>query len=380
MPFDIVKLTSDDREELVDFIDLVFGLDFKLILPRLYQPGDECMSWQYAVKEQGRIRAAVGSFPMTYKVGEHKLEVIGIGNVAVHRDHRSKGYMKVLMNAALESMSTKAIDISWLGGQRQRYQYFGYETCGTSHNFSLKQESLKHTIPANYVPHFSFEPLAGQTTEIVDRAFDIFNSQPVHIERHREDFLTTLQTFQSVPHAIYDENRTMVGYLTARQGKIQELVLTNDAIFTDVLYSFSITQNTKDFGLTLYPHETDKLAQASRICDYQRTESAGNFRVFNFANTVLALLKLKSNYLPLPDGDLVIGSDLFGGHEINISRGEISVTKTEKASDIYVKGFDIYQVLFGNLPISGFIQDGPKNKLILAWFPLQLSFPSQDHV
>ena len=55
---------SRDFEDAIDFMNLVFSahgpIDFTQLLPALYQPTDEQMGWNWAVRENGRIRAVVG--------------------------------------------------------------------------------------------------------------------------------------------------------------------------------------------------------------------------------------------------------------------------------------------------------------------------------
>lgn len=122
-------------DDYMDFINYVFGFngneqDFKKLLPKLYNPEcDPCYN-NYVVTENGKLKAAIGAFDSEVAVGGEVLKCRGIGNVAVHPYSRSKGYMIDCMNMALSDMVKDGVDYSILGGQRQRYNYFGFDYIG----------------------------------------------------------------------------------------------------------------------------------------------------------------------------------------------------------------------------------------------------------
>ena len=63
----IARLTPADFEEAMDVLNFSFGFEhphnFETLLPVLYHPGAEAMSWNWALREEGSIRAIVGVFP-----------------------------------------------------------------------------------------------------------------------------------------------------------------------------------------------------------------------------------------------------------------------------------------------------------------------------
>ena len=67
------KAKTEDSEELIDFINMVFSHnerphDFKRLLPKLYGEGRDTSDCHYIVKENGKIKAAVGVFPTNIHV------------------------------------------------------------------------------------------------------------------------------------------------------------------------------------------------------------------------------------------------------------------------------------------------------------------------
>jgi len=97
MKVEVVQLTAADWEEGLTFLNGVFGEhrphDFATLLPSIYQPTEEFMACNHAVREDGNIRAVVGLFPIDWQVGDTRLKVGGIGGVSTHESVRGKGYM-----------------------------------------------------------------------------------------------------------------------------------------------------------------------------------------------------------------------------------------------------------------------------------------------
>ncbi len=124
--------TYEQFNEYLDLIDLVFGYtntvnQFRNLLPKLYKPELNPAYNSFNAYQNGKMVAAIGSFPLSTQVMDVTLKGMGIGNVAVHPDHRGEGHMKVALNMSIEDMIAQGIDFSCLGGQRQRYNYFSYD-------------------------------------------------------------------------------------------------------------------------------------------------------------------------------------------------------------------------------------------------------------
>lgn len=169
------RLTAADFDECIDFCDLVFAGNggehasrggFAALLPQLYQP-DERMAWQWAIRKRGALMSVVGVFPRTWRVMGESLKVGGIGGVGTHaRLSRGSGHMRTLMNHCIETMRAGGCHMAILGGQRQRYQYYGFESAGLEVKFSVSAKNVEHSVnfgddaaPTEQAAALTFEPL-----------------------------------------------------------------------------------------------------------------------------------------------------------------------------------------------------------------------------
>ena len=214
---DVVQLSGADFDEAIAFLDGVFGEhrphDFATLLPSIYQPCDELMSCNHALRVDGRIRAIVGLFPIDWQVGGRLLKVGGIGGVSTHPGDRGKGYMGVLMRHCVERMKAEGFHLSWLGGQRQRYGWFGYEKCGQTVSVDLGPANLRHACPTPV--DLRFETLKPGHSGRLEQAWKMHQAQRVHCRRRKPWFHRYLRAWYNRPHAALDASGEMAGYLVA---------------------------------------------------------------------------------------------------------------------------------------------------------------------
>ena len=98
--------------------------NFSKTLPQLYRP--EVMHWQWGIRRGDQLMAIVGLFPRTLLVLGAELKVGGIGGVSTHqRLSRGSGHMRQLMHHCKQEMISDGCHLAFLGGQRQRYAYYG---------------------------------------------------------------------------------------------------------------------------------------------------------------------------------------------------------------------------------------------------------------
>jgi predicted N-acetyltransferase YhbS len=232
MSVEVVQLTGAEFDEAMEFLDGVFGEhrphDFATLLPSIYQPTDEDMACNHAVREDGVLRAVVGLFPIDWQVGDRTLKVGGIGGVSTHPSVRGKGYMQLLMKHCVEKMREEDYHLSWLGGQRQRYGYFGYEKCGQSLSVELSPVNLQHASPT--VPDLRFEPIEAEDADRIATVQRLHDAQPVRCRRKGPEFHRFLRSWYRRPHAAVDAAGALVGYLVATEDGdgVVELVATDD--------------------------------------------------------------------------------------------------------------------------------------------------------
>lgn len=145
-----VRISQDaDREKLIACADSAFGDSvpvggFAGLLPKLYGPGARVGGNHLIAEEDGEILGVVLAEPMEYRVFGERLKIASVGTVSVAGQARGRGIMRLLMDETMRRLREEGFDLAFLGGQRQRYAYWGFQGCGTQMGFSWNQANLKH--------------------------------------------------------------------------------------------------------------------------------------------------------------------------------------------------------------------------------------------
>jgi predicted N-acetyltransferase YhbS len=298
-----------DYDELIDVANYVFShahspTDFPTLLPKLYRREYFMQGRHYTAREDGRIRAMVGVYPLRLNILGTVLPAQGIGMVSVHPYTRSRSYMRTLMNMALEEMRRDGTVFSLLGGQRQRYEYFGYTPSGRRVVFECNRTNIRHHLGSDFSPAFSIRQLTKGDREL-DDVSRFHRSKTARFERDEEKLFDILSSWKSRVFALSDTGGC-AGYLVYSNGSgtISEINLREPARMIEALSCVLNHLGSDRVSVEVQPWETEKLEALSAFAEGCRVSTACNVTVFDWPPLLAVLLQLKiASGQVLPDGE-----------------------------------------------------------------------------
>lgn len=297
--------TPEMYDDYMDFINYVFGFngneqDFKKLLPKLYNPECNPCYNNYVVTENGKLKAAIGAFDSELVVGSETLKCRGIGNVAVHPYSRSKGYMIDCMNLALQDMIKDGVDYSILGGQRQRYNYFGFDYCGIEYNVHIDSTNIRHCFRDVPFTKLELHNVKADETELIDKMYQSHLTRGMRTVRSREQFHDVCISWRTPVYAILKEGE-YIGYYV---GNLQELTLNDMNDFDDVVRNYIACYGS--VSIQIPDWRQDMLTKAIRIGGNYSVGHSDMFNVFNYKRFISALLEFEASYKPMLNGELTV--------------------------------------------------------------------------
>jgi predicted acetyltransferase len=385
MTSQIIQLAANDFEEAIRFLNDVFAEhaphDFANLLPSIYQPTDEYMRRNYAVRSNnGQLAAVVGVFPIHWRVGEVTLKVAGVGGVAVHPDSRGKGYMKLLMNHAVAEMRRTGYDLSYLGGRRQRYAYFGYEVAGTTYSLSFIKDNTRHAF-AHQDPVLSLEPLTD-TPDTIAKLKALHDAQPLHCIRPSNAFHHYLRSWHSNPSIAKIHDGTIVGYIAPNRDNlvVNELVAVNPDTAAQIVCAW-VDQANEPVRVILQAPAGSVLRRLNDFAESIRVLTAGNWQVFDWVKVIDTLLKAQHAAGPLPHGSVAIDiKDFASTILLTVDHDGAHCLPIDRKPDLSLNALSATRLLFGPGPTSTVITLPKSASILASWCPLPLGFSNQDHV
>ena len=336
MDYVITKGIPEDYEKIIEFGNNVFNLEFPSLLPKLYLKHPENSRYHHLVKEGDEIRA-------------------------------------------MAEMKEEGCDLAVLGGQRQRYEYWGFTPCGISLTLNLNEANLKH---CNIKPerHYEFLEYSSAVEKDLERAVGLYNSQPVHAIRKTENFIEILKSWKSRVFFLYI-NGNFAGYVSALENceKILEIYMLQEDRIDEAAVTYMKQFHLNNIKVVLPVHRTTAFRKLSSFCENYSISSSANIYIINYINVVKAFLELKKSVTPLEEGTLIVDIKEKCRFQIKVKGEKITVGKTDRPFDISLSHLEAGALLFSH---SGFIDSTLHHSYSVtkSWFPLPLFYPELDNV
>lgn len=375
---------DEDNASLLAFLDEVFfaadGSDtrFLTLLPKIYKDQYRPAYNNFVVQEPGgAFRAAIGNFDNDMTVGGVDLKTCCIGNVAVGKDFRGKGYMIDLMNASLEDMKRRGVALSYLGGQRQRYGYFGYENAGVSYNFGFSVRSLKHALKG-VESGLTMEKLLPDDREAIRFIDGIYTKSPVISRRAENAYFNILCSWEDIPYLV-KENGNPVGYavLGDHMDHVCEFGLTDYELLPRFVSAVLALCGKDSVGFTVAPFETEKLDFFSKNGSWMRIDHCESVCVLDFKTVLTAYLRAKAAYSTLCDGEMTVLIHGRAGDEclrLAVKNNEVCVEDFAGTPRFELDCLTAVRTFFSNYPTDR----AAFPPAVQQWLPLPMFFSSRD--
>lgn len=311
---DYLRGTAADRADIIDFANCVFSQthvphDFKALLPKVYADeaaGRGYEDWHFLAKQEGRIRGLVACKPVTLHVQDNVLMAGAVGTVSVHLYARGEGHMKKLMTMMIDDGRARKYDFLFLGGQRQRYNYFGFDNAGMVLSCPINATNVRHALSDVDASAISFSELTEARPDEVDYAWRLSKTQTVYGERERDEFLAIMHSWKSTCRLIRNGG-VMAGYI---MGEGRELVLEDEALLPAVIKAlFELEPGRDAIKLQAAPFQRERVELLSRICGSATVDMVELINVLNWKNMLSVLMQLKASYARLEDGTACLRVD-----------------------------------------------------------------------
>lgn len=383
----IVRLTKNDYDEWLYVLNTVFTkqnnreMDFEKELPKMCVRDDYHMNMHFAVKEEGKICALLGVYPIKLKVGDSELLFSTVGNIATLPEYEGKGYMRVLMEEAMCELERIGADASRLGGARQRYNRYGYEASGISYNFHIDDFTTKYCFKSDEV--IAFKEVSFEDEKELSYIENIRSKMPMHVIRsydntHKGDF-DALHAFGCKLYVALDENSKIIGYLCIANNMvgIQDFGAENFETLKSIIYSWQKKVGGRIY-FSIFASDYEEVKYFSRISSSMSITSPSRFKIINFDKVADALIKLKKRSGAfMPEGESIIEIKDWGNLLISNKYGEAYCEKTDKKASFTFDRLEATRFLFGPFEPNTIKET---DAFLSSLLPLPLSWCEMDRV
>ncbi|MAE65861.1 MAG: hypothetical protein CMJ18_16445 [Phycisphaeraceae bacterium] len=381
----ITRLATEHYDELIEFLNACFnppGDDFPGILPGCYQPDPEKMRCNYAIRRDGRIAAVTGVFPIEWHIGTTTLRIAGIGGVSTAPKWRGQGLMNRLMRHVTHATRTDGYDLSFLGGQRQRYLYHGWERTGTVLKFDITRTNARHFFYGDAPVAVTLEPFDGEAS-VLEAIRPLHEGQLLHCARPGDRLCVQLGHWFNRPLLARDGASRIAGYMvsSADGREIVELVGRDDDTAVQIIRARLSLDDLNAIEVSLGPEAIGLAHRLAGFAEYTACVALANWRLFEWQKVIEALLAARHRLAPLPAGAVVLAIEGAPTLRLEVNADGATCVVTTEDADVTENAPTMMRALFGPLKPSTTLGALPESARILdAWCPLPLGIPRQDMV
>lgn len=273
-----------EKDEIIEFIDYVFSKahrphDFASLLPKLYGERGDAAGHHIVVREDGKIAATLLCYPVTLHAGGKAYTTLGIGSVSTHPRARGKGYlgaMMVLVDARAKEMNAA---FAALGGQRQRYQYYGFDNGGYQLRAQLERDNVRHAL--REIDDSSIEIVPMEQTHVF-AALDLMGRQACFCARSEEACLDILRSWNNEPFAVMKDG-VFSGFGALRKNPdschVAELLLESETDFPAVMKRLSGEHG--DLTICAAPWQKTRAKWLAGVCEEYGVSPNSMFKIYD---------------------------------------------------------------------------------------------------
>lgn len=299
--FEIGWALPEEKDEIIDFIDYVFSKahrphDFQTLLPKLYGENGDAAQHHIVVREDGRIAATLLCYPVKLVAGGREYMTLGIGSVSTHPRMRGKGYLAQMMALVDARAKELGAAVAVLGGQRQRYQYYGFDHAGYQLRGSLETVNVRHALRDVCTDGWQIVPMQQMHAAA---ALELMQQEPCYCMRSEKNVLDILRTWYNEPFVMLKDD-AFAGYGTLRKNPdgchVAELLLKNEDDFPAVMKLLSGIYG--DLSICAAPWQNQRAKWLVAICEEYSVMPAGQMKVYD-QEQVDAICGALDGFMPL---------------------------------------------------------------------------------
>lgn len=309
---------------------------FPTVQPKLYR-NVETAPMHILAEDEGKIIGCIGNFEMEMQVGSEILHCIGIGTVATDPARRGEGVMRGMMERSIERAKAQGKDLLMLGGFRELYARWGFESAGMNHSFMYSRPAFDVLLGRGAAFSFTFREITEADEAWLREAGKLRLQAAIHVDYDNVPEIDLLRTSYGsyAPYAILRDGRFAGCMLYNRkEGCVSDIRLKDSGQVLEVLSDFQREAGLEKLRVVnTAPCDQDLLRIFSKTSHGISTFGSDSIRILNYERTIRAFLGLKASYRPLCAGKAVIGFENGERVQILVRDGAAEVTASEAEPD-----------------------------------------------
>ncbi|HEY3341782.1 MAG TPA: GNAT family N-acetyltransferase [Anaerolineae bacterium] len=186
----------------------------------------------------GQAACKIKVINYTMRIGAAQVRMAGIADVETYKEHRMKGYMRILFQDTLDYMQHEGFDVSALFGIPNFYPKFGYATCMALPRVTVKTRDAElanaQALPLQVRPLMPAD--LSVVTELYNRANSVRTCSVVRVEDPSKGFTQGTGWWMRTEAVIFERGEHCFAGYAAWDKNDQAVDVTEVEAVDEILY------------------------------------------------------------------------------------------------------------------------------------------------
>ena len=287
----------------------------------------------------------------------------------------------VTKSAAEKLAKEIGADYMVLGGDRQRYEHWGFECAGVNPGFSFDEHSFTHVYGKDAVFGYEFVPFSKELTEDLAEAKKLRTSEQTYV-LHEPDQEYNIYFSMGAKPSFIKKDGVFCGSVMCFDAAVGDLRLKRPSeagkVLNDLRKAFGIAELRVN---RVAPDQEEMTAVLSGIAGGFMLMSCEMIHVLNYERTIRAFLRMKCAILDFPDCGITAEFENGERLRIGVQDCEAVVEKIPESAPVDIRFTDPWASVNYFFGLMRFVTDFGCGELPQAPFlPLPYYQPACDEI
>lgn len=262
--------------------------DFKRTIPKIYKTKNDFSNIHHVIEINNEFVSICGNLIRFIEIDNVKYKFSIVGTVSTIPSYQNHGCMKTLMNSVDNECKNENVVFSMLTGERQRYNFFGFEKAGFDFIYTFSKYFLKHHT-AGSISIKNFKKLD------CNNMFEIYKNSQIFNLRSKENFIECLSDYRCKIYTIFDKKQ-FIGYFVVKKGEIIEFFIQNLNLIENIVYQIIEKLNFDELKIHINPLHTNLCFALDKIAQEVSTVDNLHFKIYDTKKFIEMLLAINTKF------------------------------------------------------------------------------------
>lgn len=290
--FIVRKAQNGELKKIINSANAAFipvrnpNYDFRRTIPKIYKTKKDYSNIHHVIEKDKQFVSICGNLIRFIEIDNNKYKFSIVGTVSTIPAFQNQGCMKLLMNSVDNECKNEHVAFSILTGERQRYNFFGFEKAGFEYVYTFNKYFLKHHSENSIA-------IKNYKNSDCEKMYELYANSQIFNLRTKENFIECLSDYRCQIYTIY-EKKEFIGYFVVKKGEIIEFFTSNLDLLENIVCKIIQQFNCDELKIIVNPLHKDMCSHFDKIAQEISMSEKLHFKIYDTKAFIEILLAINT--------------------------------------------------------------------------------------